>query len=348
MPVKVAVVGAGSMGLNHLRALRDLDPSQVELVGIADISESGLKRAGARFAVEGYTDYRVLIERTKPDLVVVVVPTEKHFEVAAYALEQGAHVLVEKPITSTIEEAETLICLADRQGVKLAVGHIERFNPAVIEVKRRLVAGELGRMFYLHARRLGPFPPRIRDVGVTLDLATHDIDVMRYLTDAEVARAYAETQRRVHQAHEDLLMGILSFTNGANGMLDINWLTPTKIREISVTGERGMYLVNYLTQDVYFYQNDYTLTEWDALRALTGVSEGTMTRLKVQKAEPLRLEYLDVLAAINKDTLPTVTGEDGLAVLKIIQQLQISAQHGADAQMPMTLGNLAVIQEKRA
>lgn len=348
MPVKVAVIGTGSMGLNHLRVLRDFDTSLVNLVGMADISEAGLKRAGSRFSVEGYADYRVLIERTKPDLVVVVVPTEKHFEVAAYALEKGIHVLVEKPMTGTIEEAETLIQLADRQGVKLAVGHIERFNPAVMEVKRRFVAGELGQMFYLHARRLGPFPPRIRDVGVTLDLATHDIDVMRYLTDAEVVRAYAETQRRIHQTHEDLIMGILHFTNGANGILDVNWLTPTKVREISITGERGMYLLNYLTQDVYFYQNDYTLTEWDALRALTGVSEGTMTRLKVQKAEPLRLEYQDILAAISKDTLPTVTGEDGLAVLKIIQQLQASARHGTETQIPATPVDLAVIQEERA
>src|SRR5436305_316785 len=199
MRLKVAVVGAGSMGLNHLRVLRDFDEMLVDLVGIADIWEPSLKRATSRFSVTGYTDYRQLIERTKPDLVVVVVPTEKHFEVASYALDRGIHVLVEKPITSTVEEAEALIQLASRRGAKLAIGHIERFNPAVAEVKRRLMAGELGQMFYLHASRLAPFTPRIRDVGVTLDLETHDVDVMRYLTDAEVERAYAETQRRVHQ-----------------------------------------------------------------------------------------------------------------------------------------------------
>lgn len=343
MRLKVAVIGTGSMGTNHLRVLRDFDDAQVQVVGAADPFEPGLKRATHRFSVDGFADYRELIDRTSPDLVVVVVPTERHFEVASYAIERGIHVLIEKPITSTLEEAETLIQLAQQRGVKIAVGHIERFNPAVIEVKRRFLAGELGQMFYLHARRLGPFPPRIRDVGVTLDLATHDVDVMRYLTDAEVERVSAETQRRIHLTHEDLVMGILRFSNGATGILDVNWLTPTKVREISITGERGMYLLNYLTQDVYFYQNDYTVTNWDALRALTGVSEGTMTRLKVQKAEPLWLEYQDILAAITNDTLPTVTGEDGLAVLRIIHQLQASANTSLQA----APAGLAVLQQER-
>lgn len=342
MQLKVAVIGAGSMGCNHLRVLREHDEANIRVVGVADTIESHLKRATNRFSVTGYSDYRELIEQTSPDLVAVVVPTEKHFEVAAYALDRGANVLIEKPIASTVDEAEALIELANQRGVKIAVGHIERFNPAVIEVKRRFMDGELGQIFYLHARRLGPFPPRIRDVGVTLDLAAHDVDVMRYLANAEVERVYAETQRRVHEKYEDLVMGLLRFTNGATGILDVNWLTPTKVREISLTGEKGMYLLNYLTQDVYFYQNDYTVTHWDALRTLTGVSEGTMTRLKVQKAEPLWLEYQDVFAALRDDRPQTVTGEDGLAVLRIVYQLQASAESSLHA-APATLS--AVLQE---
>jgi UDP-N-acetylglucosamine 3-dehydrogenase len=326
MPLKVAVVGTGSMGMNHLRVLRDFDEEQVQIVGVAETYEPSLKHAVSRFHVDGYADYREMLEKTHPDLVAVVVPTHLHFEVASYVLDMGINVLVEKPLTSTIEEALALIELARIRGVKLAVGHIERFNPAVIAVKQRLVAGELGKVFHLHARRLGPFPPRIRDVGVSLDLATHDIDVMRYLADAEVEHVYAETQRRIHSTHEDLLLGVLRFTNQAIGVLDVNWLTPTKIRELSITGEKGMYLVNYLTQDVYFYENDYTSTTWDTLRTLTGVSEGTMTRLKIQKAEPLRLEYQDVMYAILQDIVPTVSGEDGLAVLKVVHQLSESTR----------------------
>jgi UDP-N-acetylglucosamine 3-dehydrogenase len=293
----------------------------VQIVGVAETYEPSLKHAVSRFHVPGYSDYREMVEKARPDVVAVVVPTHLHFEVASYLLDRGINVLVEKPMTSTVEEALALIQLARARGVKLAVGHVERFNPAVIAVSQHLLAGELGKIFHLHARRLGPFPPRIRDVGVTLDLATHDIDVMRYLADAEVEHVYSETQRHIHTRHEDLLLGVLRFTNQAIGVLDVNWLTPTKVRELSITGEKGMYLINYLTQDVYFYENDYTNTTWDALRSLTGVSEGTMTRLKVQKAEPLRLEYEDVMDAIRHDAMPTVSGEDGVAVLRVVLQL---------------------------
>ncbi len=338
MQLRVGVVGAGSMGMNHLRVLKDFDEGQVQLVGVAESSEATLQQAMKRFHVEGYTDYRQMVEQTHPDLVAVVVPTQSHFPVAEYLLNQGINVLIEKPMASTIEEANTLLDIANRQKVKIAVGHVERFNPAVVEVKRRLVANELGRIFHLHARRLGPFPPRIRDVGVILDLATHDVDVMRYLAGADVKYVYAETQQHVHTSHEDLLLGILRFANGAIGALDVNWLTPTKIREISITGEKGMFVVNYLTQDVYFYENDYTVTTWKDLSRLTGVSEGTMTRLKIHKAEPLRLEYEDVLGAIRKDMLPTVTGEDGLAVLRIVHCLGASAYgHQTEGQVELEL-----------
>jgi len=341
MQLKVAVVGAGSMGMNHLRILNDLDDEQTRLVGIAETHEAALEHATHRFHLAGYTDYRQMVEETHPDLVAVVVPTHLHFEVASYLLDRGVHVLVEKPITSTIDEALALVELARLRNVKLAVGHIERFNPAIIQLKRHLVAGELGQIFHLHARRLGPFPPRIRDVGVTLDLATHDIDVMRYLTDAEVEQVYAETQRHIHNTYEDLLLGILRFSNDAIGMLDVNWLTPTKVRELSITGEKGMYLVNYLTQDVYFYENDYTPTNWEALRSISGVSEGTMTRLKVHKMEPLRLEYEDVFAAIRNDTAPTVTGDDGIAVLKIVLQLS-EATHRRESRSQSTYVSIEV------
>lgn len=326
MPIKVAVAGAGSMGSNHLRVLSDYDSERVHLVGVAEPAEEMREKAIKRFHITAYEQYQQMIEETKPDLVVVAVPTNLHFEVASFALGAGCHVLVEKPIASTIEEAQTLIQLAQRNSVHLAVGHVERFNPAVMALKRLLDTGKVGTIFSLHARRLGPFPPRIRDVGVTLDLATHDLDAMRYLTGEEVAHVYAETQQRIHERHEDLLLGVVRFMNGALGVLDVNWLTPSKVRELTVTGEQGMFLVNYLSQDLYFYENDYTPTSWDALRSITGVSEGTMTRLKVQKSEPLRLEYEDILTSIEQDSPPTVTGEDGLAVLKLAHQL-LSATH---------------------
>ncbi|WP_052888724.1 Gfo/Idh/MocA family protein [Thermogemmatispora carboxidivorans] len=324
MRLRVAVVGAGSMGWNHLRVLKELEDS-IQLVAVAETNPSALQRAAQRFHIAGYSDYRQMLDEQRPELVAVVVPTHLHCEVAAFALDLGLNVLVEKPLTSTVEEAEALIELAHQRNARLAVGHIERFNPAVTEVKHRLGAGALGRIFHLHARRIGPFPPRIRDVGVTLDLASHEIDTMRYLVDAEIRQVSAQIQQHIHRTCEDLLLGLLRFSNDALGVLDVNWLTPTKVRELTITGEKGMFLLNYLTQDVFFYENDYSPTSWDALRSLTGVSEGTMTRLKVQKAEPLRREYEDVIRSIATDSHPSVSGEDGLAVLKVVQQLLASA-----------------------
>jgi len=328
MSLKVAVVGAGSMGTNHLRVLQDFDDDLVQLVGVAESQEPELVRAVRRFHVAGFADYRRMIFETCPDLVVVVVPTHLHSAVASYALEQGIHVLIEKPIATTEQEARSLIELGRSHGASIAVGHVERFNPAVIALRQLIATGTLGQIFSLHARRIGPYSPRIRDVGVALDLATHDLDAMRSLIGVEVERVYAETQRRIERQHEDLLFGIVRFANGTVGMLDVNWITPTKVRELSVTGERGMYLANYLTQELYFYENDYTPTSWEALRTQLGVSEGTMTRLKVQKVEPLRAEYEDIVAALKAGHSPTVSAEDGLAVLQLAHRLIGSTRAG--------------------
>ena len=327
MPLRVAVIGTGSMGSNHLRVLYDMGNERVTIVGVADAFEESLRQATHRYQIKGYKDFRQLLIEQKPDLVTIAVPTSSHFEVASAVIQSGIHVLIEKPITHNVAEAEALIQLAKDHHVKIAVGHVERFNPAVQALKKFLDEGKLGKILHLSAKRLGPFPVRIGDVGVILDLAPHDIDVMCYLTGSPVERVYAETQRILHQKHEDLLTGLVRFSNGVSGMLDINWLTPTKVRELTVTGERGMCVVNYLTQDLYYYENDYTTMDWESLRTLTGVSEGTMTRLKVKKVEPLRLEFEDVIGAIEHNTSLTVPGEDGLAVLKTVQQLLFSAQH---------------------
>ena len=216
---------------------------------------------------------------------------------------------------------------ANENDVRLMVGHVERFNPAVVELKRRLDRGELGRIFEIVARRKGPFPVRVRDVGVVIDLAAHDLDIMWYLTGAEVTRVYAETAQRVHVSHEDMLSGLLRFSDGTVGVLDINWLTPTKIRELSVIGERGMFQVNYLTQDLFFFENAQASEVWDTLSILRGVAEGRMIRHVVAKREPLRTEIEAFLAAVRGEEVPIVSGEDGLRALR---QAQMIVQSGLE------------------
>jgi len=237
--------------------------------------------------------------------------------------------LVEKPIAATIEEAQNLVHLSAQLNRVFMVGHIERFNPAIIELKRRLSSGELGRVFQINARRLGPFPPRIRDVGVVMDLATHDLDIMRYLTGSEVVRVFAETRREVHSSREDLFIGTLRFANSTIGLLEINWLTPTKIRELYVTGERGMFLVNYITQDIYFFENAETNgSDWSALSLLRGVSEGSMMKYAIHKKEPLRSELEAFVSCVQGNGLCISNGYDAYVALALATALIESAYEG--------------------
>ncbi len=329
--MKAAVIGVGAMGRNHARVYNEIDG--IELVGVADADARRAEDVARRFKVKSYTDYRALLQEAQPQVVSVAVPTSQHLSVAREVIAAGVHVLVEKPIASTLAEAEEMIRLARDKGVKLAVGYIERFNPAVIELKKRLDQGELGRILLVHARRLGPFPERIQDMGVVIDLATHDLDVMAYLLNSRVERIYAETMRKIHTQYEDLLSGLLRFENGAIGVLDINRLTPTKVRELTVTGEKGMFVVNYITQDLYFYENNYARGDWDNLGFLKGVGEGNMIRPTIARKEPLRAELESFLKAVQSDTEPLVGGQDGLRALNLALHLVDSgAEHGVLAE----------------
>ena len=323
--MKVAVIGVGSMGRNHARVYSEL--SEAELVAVSDTDPKQAEAVAEKFGALAYTDYRELLEKEKPDAVSIAVPTALHEEVGSAALEAGAHVLMEKPIAATLEEGRRLIEKAQSLGRQLMVGHIVRFNPAIRALRQKLVDGELGRIFQVFCRRTGPFPARIRDVGVVIDLAPHDVDLMRFIIGAEPVRLYAETERRIHTDHEDLLWGVLRFADGVTGSLEINWLTPTKVRETLVLGERGMFRVDDLTQDLYFYENAHAKDiQWATLQALKGVSEGSMTRYAIPRFEPLKAELQAFLGAIEDGEAMPVSGEDGLAALKISLALVESGQ----------------------
>lgn len=329
--MKAAVIGAGVMGFNHSRVYAELD--DVELVAVADPELEACRRVSSVYRPRAYGDYREMLDRERPDLVSVAVPTALHVEVACEAMSRGIHVLVEKPLSLTLHEGEVIIDAARQFGVKLFVGHIERFNPAVTELRRRLRAQELGRIFQVQARRVSPFPGRVQDVGVILDMATHDIDVIRHLLGSEVERVYAETARMAHASREDLLSATLRFTSGVIGVLDINWLTPTKVRQLAVLGEGGMYLTDYLTQDVYWYKNTaVTDSSWDSLRVFRGAVEGDMVKIHFNKKEPLRAELEAFVTAVREDLEPEVNGMDAL----IAVDLGLTLAESGRCNRPMT------------
>lgn len=319
MTVNVGVVGVGSMGRNHVRVYSELD--DVNLVALADINEETAGRVARTYRVNAYTDYREMFDRERLDLISIVVPTRLHRQVALDAIAAGVHMLVEKPIAATVEEGEEMVALAAARGIKLMVGHIERFNPAILELKKRLDDEQLGRIFQIHVSRMGPFPPRVEDVGVVIDLATHDLNIIEYLTGSQVKSIFAETERRIHAQYEDLVSGVLRLRNGIIALLDINWLTPTKIRELAIVGERGMFLVNYLSQDLYFYENNLASGNWERLVAIGGVREGQMIKHQVHRVEPLKAELQAFVNAVQNDTPPPIAGAEGIRAVMLAHKL---------------------------
>ena len=320
MTIKAAVIGVGSMGVNHARVNWELP--DVELVAVADFDETRVNSVAKKYSTKAYTDYQRMLDETKPDEVTLAVPTVYHHKIALDIIERGIPLLIEKPISFTLEEGREIIEAAKNKNVKLMIGHIERFNPAIIALKELIAQEELGRIFQMDAHRQGPFPARIGDVGVVIDLAVHDLDIMRFVSQSEIVRVFAETEKHIHSKYEDLLTGLVRLADGSVGTLNINWLTPTKIREFIVTGERGLFRCDYLTQDLYFYENPISHgSEWENLRVLRGVREGKMIRHMIAKKEPLRAEQEAFINSILNNTPAPVTGEDGLRALELAKAI---------------------------
>jgi UDP-N-acetylglucosamine 3-dehydrogenase len=316
MTTRVAVIGVGMMGREHARVFAELP--DVELVAVCDSYLENARAVGHKYGAPAYQDYMEMLQKEIPDAVTIAVPTALHKEVTIRTLKTGTHVLVEKPIAPSLDEAREMIDRAHELNRVLMVGQVVRFNPALQLLKEKLKSGQLGRVFQIFCRRAEPFPARVRDVGVVVDLAPHDVDIMRFLLDQEPKRVYAETEQRLHTEHEDLIFGLLRFPEGVTGALEINWLTPTRIHEVLVLGERGLFRVDNQTQDLYFYENaDAVMKGSTSRKTIKTVSEGEMVRYALQRNEPLKVELQEFLRAVRGDVPAQVTGEDGLAALRL-------------------------------
>jgi UDP-N-acetylglucosamine 3-dehydrogenase len=329
--LNVGVIGIGAMGRNHVRVYAEME--NIRLAAIAEVNPAIGRKFAEQYNRRAYTDYREMLDQEKLDAVSVVVPTSLHRQVTEEVLQRGVAVLLEKPIAGTHADGRAIIDCAKRKGVTLAIGHIERFNPAVVAVKKRLDAHALGKLFEIRTRRLGPIPGRIEDAGVVIDLATHDIDLMQWLVGGRVKRVHAEIQRHVHLAYEDSFFGLTQFENGVNGLLDVSWLVPTKVRQTSVVGERGMFVVDTLTQELYFYENDYVIGS-----GLPGahIIEGNVTKIKIERKEPLRVELENFIAAVEKGAGQIVTGEEGLRNLDLALAFIASANEARVIPAPLS------------
>lgn len=317
------------MGAFHARKFSELDCAR--LVAVADLDPELRRRAlGGVQAIE-CGDWRQLIELGEDELdaVSIACPSELHAEVALEALAAGLHVLVEKPIATTLPDALRMRGAAIEAGRKLMVGHVERFNPAVAKLRELVADGRLGRVYRAHATRVGPLPVRIQNSGVAIDLATHDLDVMQYVLDLAIGEIYADGGRFLHRSQEDLLTCLVRFNGSAGpatlGLLDVNWLTPEKTREIVLIGENGLLRASYITQDVWFVESPTAPLHWDGLSVLRGDGEGAAVRFSLAKAEPLTAELEAFCRCVLDDTPEPVSAHDGVRALAAALAVRESA-----------------------
>lgn len=318
-PVRVAVIGVGNMGLNHARVYSQLDG--VSLCAVADMDAERARAAAARLNTSGYRDYREMLKSERLDAVSVVVPTALHKQVALDVIAAGKALLVEKPLAVSVAEADELIAAAEEVGVVLAVGHIERFNPAVRELKRAIDQGRLGAISSVVAKRVGVMPPQIRDANVVLDLGVHDIDVLNMLfgkTPDEVTATGGHALLTNRYDHAEIFMRY----GEAGCLVQVNWITPLKIRTLAVTGNAGYAELNYVTQKLDVFEANLKRSYDSFGDFVVRFGEAARTTVPLDPVEPLRLELEDFVGAVAGVHCPTVPGSVGREVLEIVEWVQ--------------------------
>jgi UDP-N-acetylglucosamine 3-dehydrogenase len=296
--LRVGVIGVGVMGSNHARVLAELPG--VKLVGVADPDRKRCDQVARSLGCASFSDAGDLMRRGV-DAVTIAAPTHLHREIAIDCAGRGIHVLVEKPIASTVEESRAIVAASRRAGVTLMVGHVERFNPAVQSIKRAIKDQNI---LSIAITRVGPFPPRMSNVGVVIDLAVHDIDLIRWFTDSEIVEIQPQTSSAVAE-REDIALLQFRTASGVLAHINTNWLTPFKARTIHIA-TRDKYLIGDLltlqVTECFGFQPDGSYS---------------MRHLSVGYAEPLRSELIAFVNAIRSGETPAVTGEEAVASLEI-------------------------------
>jgi UDP-N-acetylglucosamine 3-dehydrogenase len=327
------VVGLG-FGANHARVLHQLP--DVRLAAVCDNDASRLDAAANAYGATPYDDFAAMLQQETLDALVVAVPEDLHVPFGLAAIAAGCAVLVEKPIAPSREEGADLVQAAARADIPLMAGHIERFNPAVRELKRRVQAGEAGRILHLAARRTAPMRQRAQKVNVIHDSALHDVDAMRFVLDREVASAYAMTQSDVLMPFEDSVCGVLRFAAasgdiGPVGSIEVNWLSPLRIRELTVLGTDGIFVLDYAAQTLEFHRS--ATREATAPRDWSTESSrlrDPAAQISVETREQLEFELSAFVDAVRNQTPVPVSGEDALRTLAVADALTQSARDGGE------------------
>jgi len=317
--LRAGLVGLGMMGRHHARVLVGMPG--VELVCVVD-------PVGDRFGATGgarVVDNMDALLEHGVDMCVVAAPTADHEPVGLALANAGVATLIEKPLAANLEGGRRLVEAFSSAGVVGAVGHVERYNAAVRALRSRLSAGELGDLYQIATSRQGPFPDRVRDVGVVKDLATHDLDLTAWVAGSPFRAVAAGTAHRAGRPHEDLVALVGWLEDGTVTNHQVNWLTPTKERQVVVTGEMGRFVADTLTADLTFFANANVPATWDAISKFRGVSEGDMVRFAIPKPEPLAVELSEFVSAVRGDAADTVSLAEGYQTLRVAEAVLESA-----------------------
>lgn len=328
MALRAGLIGLGMMGRHHARVLRSLD--DVELVGVAD-------PAGDPHGVSGGLPLLGSVEELIAvglDYCMVAVPTIYHEQIGLALAAAGVHAMVEKPLAQDGAASLRLVEAFEKAGLVGAVGHIERYNPALQSLRVRLEHGDLGEVYQVQTRRQGPFPARIADVGVVKDLATHDIDLTAWVTQQRFTSVAARTAYKSGREFEDLVAVVGHLSDGTVTNHLVNWLSPMKERVTIVTGDKGAFVADTLTADLTFFANGVVPTAWDAIAKFRGVSEGDMVRYAIAKPEPLRVEHEAFRDAVLGKDADIVTMRQGLATVAVAEAVIASATTGTTVAVP--------------
>ncbi|QGQ18894.1 gfo/Idh/MocA family oxidoreductase [Cellulomonas sp. JZ18] len=320
--LRAGLLGLGMMGRHHARVLRSL-----EGVTLAAVADPGGDPHGVAAGLPVGDSVQSLVD-AGVDYAVVAAPTAYHEEVALALAEAGVHVLIEKPLAPSTEAADRIVEAFAQRGLVGAVGHIERYNPALQSLRARLENGDLGDVYQVATRRQGPFPSRIADVGVVKDLATHDIDLTAWITQSPYTSVTAHVAHKSGRTHEDLVAVVGTLGGGVVTSHLVNWLSPFKERTTVVSGERGSFIADTLTADLTYHANGTVETTWESLAGFRGVSEGDTVRFALGKREPLLLEheaFRDAVLGVRNDV---VTLAEGATTVRVAEAVLSSAAAG--------------------
>jgi UDP-N-acetylglucosamine 3-dehydrogenase len=311
--LRIAVVGVGFWGRNHIRVLSELP--EVEIVAICDTDEQKAKTISKKYGVNMYTKSIKMYKKEELDAVNICVWSTRLFQESCKALKADKHIFIEKPMANSTNQAKKIIQLSNEKKLLITVGFIERFNPGVNQLKEAISKGKIGSPVSATVKRVSMWPQRIGDIGVVKDTAIHDIDMMRFIFNEDPNAVYARAGNLRHEIFEDYAQIMLTFSGGKSAFLEANWLTPYKIRKLTVTGSEALISLDYITQNITIESSGQTLTP------------------RHRWQEPLKCELQHFITMIQNRSKPKVSGVDGLKALKIAEAALKSAKKGCLVKM---------------